>query len=59
MPDSIDAFIQEKVAMIIIPSWEILKIKTLNSNLNFKVIPVPKLPQANPLTIASYWVDGV
>jgi multiple sugar transport system substrate-binding protein len=59
MPDSIEAFIQEKTAMIIIPSWELLRIKSLNNNLNFKVIPVPKLPQANPVSIASYWVDGV
>ncbi len=59
MPNSIDAFIQEKVAMIIVPSWEILKIASTNSNLKFRVIPVPKLPQSTPLSVATYWAEGV
>jgi len=59
MPNSIQAFAQEKVAMIIAPSWEVLTIKAMNSNLSMKVVPVPVIPGSKPLSIASYWVEGV
>lgn len=59
MPNSITAFIQEKVAMIIIPSWEILSIKAANPEIQMKVVPVPSVPGAPPVSLASYWVEGV
>ncbi|MBI4004557.1 sugar ABC transporter substrate-binding protein [Candidatus Roizmanbacteria bacterium] len=59
MPNSIAAFIQEKVAMILVPSWEIHTIKTANPDIELKVVPVPQLPGGNPVSIASYWVEGV
>lgn len=59
MPNSIAAFIQEKVAMIIVPSWEILVIKAANPDIDLKVTTVPKLPASEPVSIASYWVEGV
>lgn len=59
MPNSITAFIQEKVAMIIIPSWQILSIKAANPEINIKVIPVPSVPGAPNISLASYWVEGV
>lgn len=61
MPNSINAFIQEKVAMIIVPSWEVLAIKTNNQNptLAVQVAPVPIVPAGRPLSLASYWVEGV
>lgn len=59
MPNSIQAFAQEKVAMIIAPSWEALTIKAINPNLSMKVVPVPLIPSSKPLSIASYWVEGV
>lgn len=59
MPNSITAFIQEKVAMIIVPSWEILTIKNTNPDLSIKVVGVPQLPGTKSVAIASYWVDGV
>ncbi len=59
MPNSINAFIQEKVAMIIVPSWEILTIQKANPDLAIKVVPVPVLPGSRPISIASYWVEGV
>lgn len=59
MPNSIAAFIQEKVAMIIVPSWELLTIKSANPDIDLKVAPVPKLPGGTPVSIASYWVEGV
>ncbi len=59
LPSSVNAFIQEKVAMIIVPSWEILTIKATNPEIGLKVIPVPEIPGGSPVSIASYWVEGV
>ncbi|MFH1827046.1 MAG: extracellular solute-binding protein [bacterium] len=59
MPSAIQAFAQEKVAMIIAPSWEILGLLTINPELNLKVIPVPSLPGGDLISISSYWVEGV
>ena len=59
LPNSITAFIQEKVAMIFAPSWEVLVIKASNPEINLKVVPVPSLPGAQPVSIANYWVEGV
>jgi ABC-type glycerol-3-phosphate transport system substrate-binding protein len=59
MPNSMTAFIQEKVAMIIAPSWQILVIKAANPDLKIKVIPVPSVPGAQSISLANYWVEGV
>ena len=59
MPNSVNAFIQEKVAMIIVPSWEALTIKTTNPEIAMKVISVPSVPGASVVSIANYWVEGV
>jgi multiple sugar transport system substrate-binding protein len=59
MSNSITAFTQEKVAMIIVPSWEILSIKSVNPDIDMKVVPVPVVPGTASLSIASYWVEGV
>ena len=59
MPNSIIAFAQEKVAMIFAPSWQVLTIKTINPELKLKVVPVPSVPGSSPVSLASYWVEGV
>jgi len=59
MPNSLTAFIQEKVAMIIAPSWVILNIKNANPDINIKVVPAPSVPGANPVSLANYWIEGV
>lgn len=59
MPNSINAFIQEKVAMIIVPSWEALTIKTANPEIAMKIVTVPAVPGASAISIANYWVEGV
>jgi len=59
MPNSITAFIQEKVAMIIAPSWEAMEIKTANPDIDMKVVSVPTVPGTSALSLASYWVEGV
>lgn len=59
MTNSTNAFIQEKVAIIIAPSWEVLSIKAANPDLDLKVVPVPSVPGSKPVSLASYWVEGV
>ncbi len=59
MPQSVTAFAQEKVAMILVPSWELYLIKTTNQDLDMKVAPVPSVPGSPSLSIANYWVEGV
>lgn len=59
MTNSTTAFIQEKVAMIIVPSWVILSIKSANPDIDMKVVPVPIVPGTALISIASYWVEGV
>ncbi|MFA5136312.1 MAG: sugar ABC transporter substrate-binding protein [Patescibacteria group bacterium] len=59
MPNSINAFIQQKVAMIIVPSWELLTIKAEDPDLSLKVVPIPKPPGGRQISLASYWVEGV
>lgn len=64
LPPSTLAFSQGKVAMIFAPSWQTLDIKSKNPKLNFKVSPVPQLPESPQLprvkvTWATYWVEGV
>jgi multiple sugar transport system substrate-binding protein len=59
MTNSTTAFIQEKVAMIIVPSWEVLSIKSANPDIDMKVVPVPVVPGTALISIASYWVEGV
>jgi multiple sugar transport system substrate-binding protein len=59
MPNSTTAFAQEKVAMIIAPSWQLLTIKAANPDIDMKVVPVPSVPGAAPISLSSYWVEGV
>lgn len=59
MPNNLQAFIQGKVAMIFVPSWQILTIKQANPDLDLKVAHVPTLPGGELVTLANYWVEGV
>lgn len=60
MPNSIAAFIQEKVAMIIVPSWEILVIKQNNPDIDLKVTTLPIVQEGGvQVSLANYWVEGV
>ncbi|GIW63715.1 MAG: hypothetical protein KatS3mg091_517 [Patescibacteria group bacterium] len=59
MPDSVVAFAEGKAAMIFAPSWQMLIIKQINPEINVKSAPVPQVPGAEPLSIASYWIEGV
>lgn len=60
MQNNIAAFTQGKVGMIIVPSWQLLTIKSINPELNIKTSELPILPgEKDPFSIASYWVEGV
>ena len=56
---SINAFAEEKVAMILAPTWEIEVIKHLNPDLELKVTKVPQIRGGEQKNIANYWADGV
>lgn len=58
MPQSTLAFANEKVAMILVPSWRIHEIRRLNPNLRFGVTRLPQLSD-DRITWGSYWVEGV
>ncbi|KKR88388.1 MAG: extracellular solute-binding protein family 1 [Candidatus Gottesmanbacteria bacterium GW2011_GWA2_41_12] len=58
LENSIVAFAGGKLAMVFVPTWEILNIREMNPSLNFKVMAVPQLPGVN-INWASYWVEGV
>ncbi len=59
MPNSISAFIEGKVAMIIAPSWHVINIKARNPEIQVKVAPVPRGLTNTSISVANYWVEGV
>jgi len=59
MPNAVNAFIQQKVAMIIVPSWELLSIRAQNMDLKMKIVPIPKPPGGKQVSLSTYWVEGV
>lgn len=59
MPNSLVAFKEGKVAMIIVPTWEIMSIKADAPDLSFTVSSIPYPPGGKQLSLASYWVEGV
>jgi len=59
LPNSIIAFAQEKVAMIIAPSWQVLTVKAINPDIDVKVTTIPVVPGAKQVSLATYWVEGV
>jgi len=59
MPNSTTAFTQGKVAMIIVPTWQIINIKAQNPDLNIKVAEIPQGLDGSAVAVANYWVEGV
>lgn len=59
MPPSVVAFANEKVAMIIAPSWKAREIKAINPSLSWQVVSVPQLPDIEPVNWASIWFEAV
>lgn len=58
-PNSIIAFANQKVAMILAPSWRAPEIQALNPNLAFDIAPVPQLPDSPKVNWASIWFEAV
>jgi ABC-type glycerol-3-phosphate transport system substrate-binding protein len=56
--NSVSAFANKKVAMMIAPSWRAFDVRQINPNLRFHIEPVPQLSEA-PVTWASYWAEGI
>lgn len=56
---SLLAFSKENLTMYFGYSWDIFELYALNPKLQYKVYPVPILPGGKPMTLASYWVEGV
>lgn len=59
LPPSVVAFANEKVAMIIATSWRAKDIKAMNPSLSWQVVPVPQLPDVEPVNWATVWFEGV
>lgn len=56
--NSVSAFANGRVAMMIAPSWRAFDVRQINPNLRFHIEPVPQLSET-PVTWASYWADGI
>lgn len=59
LPSSVQAFASGKVAMILAPSYQAIAIKAANPTLNWKIYPVPQLPDSTPVSLANFWAEGV
>ena len=59
LPESTRAFAGGRLALYFAPSWRIINLYELNSDLNFGVVPVPQLPERESVSWATFWVEGV
>ncbi len=59
LPDSTRAFAGGRLALYFAPSWRIINLYELNPDLNFGVLSVPQLPEREPVSWATFWVEGV
>ncbi len=59
LPSSVQAFAGGFVAMILAPSYQAIAIKAANPTLNWKIYPVPQLPDSTPVSWANFWAEGV
>lgn len=59
LPPSTIAFANEKVAMIIAPTWRAAEIKSINPSLSWQTVPVPQLPDSDQVNWTSFWFEAV
>lgn len=59
LPPSTVAFANEKVAMIIAPTWRAAEIKAINPALSWQTVSVPQLPDADAVNWTSFWFEAV
>jgi ABC-type glycerol-3-phosphate transport system substrate-binding protein len=58
-PEASTAFAEEKVSMILVPSWSLLDILNARPDLNIGVAPVPQALENNPVSWGSFWMYAV
>ena len=58
LPSSTVAFARGDAAMMMAPSWRAHEVKTINPELDFGIVPVPRLGD-DRLAWASFWAEGV
>jgi len=58
LPSSTVAFARGDVAMMLAPSWRAHEVKAMNPDLDFGIVPVPRLGDKR-LAWASFWAEGV
>ncbi|MEN8253114.1 MAG: extracellular solute-binding protein [Patescibacteria group bacterium] len=58
MPSSTVAFASDKVAMMFAPSWRAHEVQAINPDLDFDIVPIPKLTESH-VAWASFWAEGV
>ncbi len=59
LPDSVVAFANEKVAVILAPLWVVPEIQAINPALTWQTAAVPQLPQTDSVNWASMWIETV
>jgi len=55
-PEASTSFAEEKVSMILVPSWNLLDILNARPDLNIGVAPVPQALENNPVSWGSFWM---
>ncbi|MBT7499578.1 MAG: extracellular solute-binding protein [Candidatus Pacebacteria bacterium] len=58
LPSSTVAFARGDAAMMMAPSWRAHEVKAMNPDLDFGIVPVPRLGEER-LSWASFWAEGV
>ena len=59
MPDSMEAFMQGRVAMVFGYSYHMQQIQSKAPQVNFGVVSIPQVDPNRPATSANYWIEGV
>lgn len=59
MPDSVEAFAEGRVGMMINYSWQVTNIKAANPKLNYGVAMLPQIASEKPASFANYWAFAV
>ncbi len=59
LPNSLDMFIQGKLAMMIAPSWRVFDILDAKPNFEFDTAPVPQITLGTEVNYATYWGEVV
>ena len=59
LPEASVAFVQEKVSMIFVPSWNLLDIIKMRPDLSIGAAPVPQARASNPVSWGSFWMYAV